>query len=365
MSQLITNLLSVNKKYVIEKIVSSFPLGWKRNFVATAVRLSSDSTNKPPSRTRKLTALELGYMKRKGEKIAMITAYDFPSAKHAEYADFEIVLVGDSLGMVILGYENTQPVTMEDMLHHCKAVRRGAPTRFIVGDMPFGSYESGSEEALRNALRFIKEAGMDAVKLEGGGSRIESVRKLVDSGVPVMGHVGLTPQAVGVLGGFRAQGRTSKRARAILDDALSLQAAGAFAVVIECTPAIVAQAVTDALSIPTIGIGCGPHTDGQVLVYHDLLGIFHHPHHLEHVPKFCKQYAKLGGEIHNALIQYKQEVHSKDFPTEALCPYKMSEEEEVSFKTLLQQDKDQRERERDLAKKKMREADEYDVAKLY
>ena len=225
-----------------------------------------------------MTALELQYLKRKGKRICMITAYDYPTAKHAENAGMDIVLVGDSVGMVVLGYDTTQPVTMEDMLHHCKAVRRGAPSRFIVGDMPFGSYESGPEEALKNAYRLVKEAGVDAVKLEGGRNRAETVRKLVDCGIAVMGHTGLTPQGISVLGGFRAQGRTAVKARAILDDALALQEAGAFAVVIEFVPSIVAKAVTDAVKIPTIGIGAGPHTTGQVLVYHDLLGVEHHPH---------------------------------------------------------------------------------------
>ena len=178
---------------------------------------------------RKMTTLELQHLRRQGKKISMITAYDYPSGKHAENAQFEIVLVGDSVGMVVLGYETTQPVTMEDMLHHCKAVRRGAPTRFIVGDMPFGSYESGPDEALKNAYRFIKEAGVDAVKLEGGRQRIDSIKKLADCGVAVMGHIGLTPQSIGVLGGFRAQGRTAVKARSIVDDALALQDAGAFA----------------------------------------------------------------------------------------------------------------------------------------
>lgn len=336
-----------------------------QNFKQCLFPKSSKSFSSKAVQERKLTALELQYKKRKGEKIAMITAYDFPSAKHAEYAGFDIVLVGDSLGMVVLGYENTQPVTMDEMIHHCKAVRRGAPTRFIVGDMPFGSYESGPQEALANALRFIKEAGMDAVKLEGGGSRIESVRKLVDSGIPVMGHVGLTPQAVGVLGGFRAQGRTSRKARTIVDDALALQNAGAFAVVIECTPSVVARAVTESLKIPTVGIGCGPSTDGQVLVYHDLLGMFHHPHHLKHVPKFCKQYAQVGGEVSSALDQYRDEVLSGAFPSEAYSPYKMSSEEETSFLALMAADEEARRCEAETVAKKLREADEYDIAKLY
>jgi 3-methyl-2-oxobutanoate hydroxymethyltransferase len=178
---------------------------------------------------RKMTSLELLHKKRQGKKISMVTAYDYPSALHAEQADFDIILVGDSLGMVVLGYENTLSVTMEDMLHHCKAVKRGAPTRFIVGDMPFGSYESGPEEALKNAFKFVKEAGVDAVKLEGGIKCVDTIKKLVDSGIAVMGHIGLTPQAIGVLGGFRAQGRTAVKARAIVDDAIALQNAGAFA----------------------------------------------------------------------------------------------------------------------------------------
>ena len=181
------------------------------------------------STDRKMTTLELLYMKKQGKKISMVTAYDYPSGKHADNADFDIILVGDSLGMVVLGYDTTLSVTMEDMLHHCKAVRRGAPSRFIVGDMPFGSYESGPDEALKNAFRFIKEAGVDAVKLEGGIKRVDTVRRLVDSGVAVMGHIGLTPQGIGVLGGFRAQGRTAVKARSIVDDAIALQNAGAFA----------------------------------------------------------------------------------------------------------------------------------------
>jgi 3-methyl-2-oxobutanoate hydroxymethyltransferase len=182
------------------------------------------------STDRKLTTLDLQTMKKQGKKISVVTAYDYPSAKHAENAEFDVVLVGDSLGMVVLGYDTTLSVTMEDMLHHSKAVRRGAPSRLIVGDMPFGSYESGPDEALKNAFRFIKESGVDAVKLEGGINRVETVKKLVDSGVAVMGHIGLTPQGIGVLGGFRAQGRTAMKARSIIDDAVALQNAGAFAI---------------------------------------------------------------------------------------------------------------------------------------
>jgi 3-methyl-2-oxobutanoate hydroxymethyltransferase len=192
-------------------------------------RRSAFLTARSMATARKLTTLELQYMKKQGKKISMVTAYDYPSAKHAENAEFDMVLVGDSLGMVVLGYETTLSVTMEDMLHHCRAARRGAPSSFIVGDLPFGSYESGPDEALKNAFRFIKESGVDAVKLEGGSKRAETVKKLVDSGVAVMGHIGLTPQGIGVLGGFRAQGRTAVKARQIVDDAIALQEAGAFA----------------------------------------------------------------------------------------------------------------------------------------
>ena len=235
---------------------------------------------------RKLTTLELQHKARNGEKLAMITAYDYPTARHAEDTGFDILLVGDSLGMVVLGYDTTQPVTMEETLHHLKAVRRGAPSRFIVADLPFGSYELGIEQAFENSMRLVKEGGADAVKLEGGINRAETVRKLTDVGIAVMGHVGLTPQGISVLGGFRAQGRTAVKARKVLDDALALEKAGAFGVVVECVPAQVASAITDSLEIPVIGIGAGPGTRQSGV--HDLLGIQAHPHYKQHVPSFCK-----------------------------------------------------------------------------
>jgi len=295
----------------------------------------------------------------------MITAYDYPTAKHAENAGFDIVLVGDSLGMVVLGYDSTQPVTMEDMIHHSKAVRRGAPSRFIVADLPFGSYELGPKEALKNAFRLIKETGADAVKLEGGKNRAETVRKITDSGVAVMGHVGLTPQSISVLGGFRAQGRTAVKARAIVDDAIMLQEAGAFAVVVECVPSVVAKAVQDALRIPVVGIGAGPFTAGQVLVYHDLLGIMHHPHYEAHVPSFCKRYAHLGSNIDEALVQYKNEVRAGQFPTDDYSPFKMTKEQQEAFAELMAVDVDSRSLDARRISKKLTEADEYDVANLY
>lgn len=236
----------------------------------------------------------------------------------------------------------------------------------MVGDLPFGSYEVSVEAGLQNALRLVKEAGCDAVKLEGAGKyKLALVERLVDAGIAVMGHVGLTPQSIGVLGGFRAQGRTAVKARQIIDEALQLQAAGCFAVVIECVPAIVAKAITSALQVPTIGIGAGPATSGQVLVYHDLLGVMHHPHHAKHVPSFCKQYANLGEQIQSALLQYKHEVQAEAFPTAQYSPYNMSAEELAKFEALLAQDAEARASTSQQVDKKLREADEYEVVKLY
>eukprot|EP00581_Thalassiosira_minuscula_P016057 CAMPEP_0183725642 /NCGR_PEP_ID=MMETSP0737-20130205/21074_1 /TAXON_ID=385413 /ORGANISM="Thalassiosira miniscula, Strain CCMP1093" /LENGTH=307 /DNA_ID=CAMNT_0025956701 /DNA_START=569 /DNA_END=1492 /DNA_ORIENTATION=+ len=268
----------------------------------------------------------------------MVTAYDYPSAIHVDRAGIDIVLVGDSCAMVELGFETTQPITLDQMIHHCQAVKRGAPNRpLLVGDMPFGSYEfENADIALRNAYRMVKEGGMDAVKFEGGSeSRAKIVRHVVDGGVAVLGHVGLTPQAISVIGGFRAQGRTAARARSILDEALRLQDAGAFAVVLECVPGNVAAAVTNALEIPTIGIGAGGGTSGQVLVFHDLLGMLSHPHHEEFVPKFCKKYASVGIHINDGLAQFKKEVEEGIFPGNEYSPYVMSEEEAAMFEELV------------------------------
>eukprot|EP01035_Chromulina_nebulosa_P017650 gene17650-23231_t len=271
----------------------------------------------------------------------MVTAYDYPSAMHCEQAGFDVILVGDSLGMVVLGYDTTQPVTMDDMIHHCKAVRRGAKNKFIVGDMPYGSYEISHELALTNAYKLIKETGVDAVKIEGGKHRAEIVRKMVEGGIAVMGHVGLTPQGISVLGGFRAQGRTAIKARTIVDDALALEEAGAFALVIECVPAIVAKAVTEAVNIPVIGIGAGPNTTGQVLVYHDLLGIMNNPHHEKH------------------------EVRDGVFPTDQYSPYKMPVDEAITFDELMKLDDEKRKLQSQIIDKKLRDLDEYAAVKLY
>lgn len=197
----------------------------------------------------------------------------------------------------MLGYDTTQPVTVDEMLHHCRAVKRGAIRPLIIGDMPFGSYEASPERALETAYRFVKEGGVDAVKLEGGLTRVSHIKKIVDGGIAVLGHVGLTPQSVSILGGFHAQGRSAGKAMRLVEDALAVQEAGAFACVVECVPAVVGQAITEALEIPTIGIGAGPYTSGQVLVYHDMLAVMQHPHHALYVPRFCKTFANIGEEV--------------------------------------------------------------------
>lgn len=257
----------------------------------------------------KVTILDLQTKYREGQPITMMTAYDYPSARLADQAGLDIILVGDSLGMVVLGYETTVPVTVEEMLHHCRAVARGARRAFLVGDMPLGSYEASDADAVRNAVRFLKEGHMDAVKLEGGREMASRVAAIVRAGIPVMGHIGLTPQSVSALGGFRVQGRTAAQARKLLDDALALQEAGCFSIVLEAIPDRVAREITRALDIPTIGIGAGPHTSGQVLVFHDVVGLFE-----RFVPKFCKQYARVGEVIRQALEAYREDVVQRRFP---------------------------------------------------
>jgi 3-methyl-2-oxobutanoate hydroxymethyltransferase len=250
-------------------------------------------------------------MKQKGEKIAMLTAYDYSTARILDEAGIPLLLVGDSLGMVMLGYESTIPVTMEDMLHHTKAVVRGTQKALVIGDMPFMTYQISLEEAMRNAGRFIQEAGAQAVKLEGGVTVAEKVRRIVDCGIPVCGHIGLTPQSINAFGGYKIQGKTPAAAQKLLDDALALEQAGAFAVVLETVPAPLAALVTRQISIPTIGIGAGPGCDGQVQVVNDLLGSYS-----DFVPKHAKQYARLTDIIKNAVTEYQNEVKSGSFPAE-------------------------------------------------
>ncbi len=250
-------------------------------------------------------------MKLKGEKIAMLTAYDYSTARIVDEAGIPLILVGDSLGMVVLGYESTIPVTMEDMLHHTKAVVRGTKNAMVVGDMPFMTYTISIEEALRNAGRFIQEAGAQAVKLEGGLTVAATVRRIVDCGIPVMGHIGLTPQSINALGGYKIQGKTPAAAQKLLDDAAALEQAGVFAIVLETVPAPLAALVTKQVSVPTIGIGAGAGCDGQVQVINDMLGSFS-----DFVPKHAKQYAKLSDIIKTAVTDYLGEVKSGAFPTD-------------------------------------------------
>jgi len=249
-------------------------------------------------------------MKAKKEKIVMLTAYDYSTAKLVDESGIPLILVGDSLGMVMLGYESTIPVTMDEMIHHTKAVVRGTKQAMIIGDMPFMTYHTSTADALRNAARFIQEGGAQAIKLEGGIAVAETVKRIVECGIPVMGHIGLTPQSIHQLGGHRVQGKTPEAAERLLKDAQALEQAGAFAVVLELVPAPLSKLVTQKLGIPTIGIGAGPDCDGQVQVISDLLGLFS-----DFVPKHAKQYAKLAGSIKTALADYIAEVKAGKFPT--------------------------------------------------
>ena len=258
------------------------------------------------------TTRKLREMKKRGEKIAMITAYDFPTARMVDSAGVDVILVGDSLGMVVLGYDSTIPVTMEDMLHHTKAVVRGCERALVVADMPFMSYQVSSEEALRNAGRLLQEGGAQAVKLEGGEEVAETVARIVQAGIPVMGHVGLTPQSVHQLGGFRVVGKSKKTAQRLLDGAAALEQAGVFSTVLEGVPAPLARRITERSKVPTIGIGAGVHCDGQVQVFHDIFGVY-----TEFLPKHAKRYLNLSDIIGDALSSYLKEVKKGEFPTEA------------------------------------------------
>jgi 3-methyl-2-oxobutanoate hydroxymethyltransferase len=259
----------------------------------------------------KLPLPELQEMKRRGEKIVMVTAYDAPGGRLADAAGIDLILVGDSSGMVVHGRESTVPVTLEEIVFMTQWVTRGAKRPIVIADMPFGSYETSNEQAVTNAIRLVKDGGADAVKLERGGTSVERAKAIVDAGIPVMGHVGLTPQTATVLGGFKAQARTADRAEQLIADAVALQEAGCFAIVLEAVPAAVAEAATRALGVPTIGIGAGGATDGQVLVWHDMLGYYD-----GHAPRFVKRYAELGDTIVEALGRYADEVRSGAFPEE-------------------------------------------------
>jgi 3-methyl-2-oxobutanoate hydroxymethyltransferase len=278
-----------------------------------------------PDTTGKLPLTELAEMKRRGDRIVMVTAYDAPGARFADGAGIDVVLVGDSAAMVVLGHDSTVPATMDEMLVLTRAVTRGARRPLVVADMPFGSFQVSDEEALRNAIRFVKEAGADAVKLEGAGPMLPRVRALVGAGIPVMGHIGLTPQSATMLGGFKAQGRTAEKARRLVEDAIALEETGCFALVLEAVPSPVATRITRTLTIPTIGIGAGAGCDGQVLVYHDLLGMYE-----ARAPRFVKRYAALAEEIRAALEKYAEDVRAGRFPEEQ-HGYSMPDDELEAF----------------------------------
>jgi 3-methyl-2-oxobutanoate hydroxymethyltransferase len=277
----------------------------------------------------KLPLPEVAEMKRRGDRIVMITAYDAPSARIADAAGVDLILVGDSAAMVVLGHDSTVPATMDEMLMLTRAVTRSAHRPLVIADLPFGSYHVSVEQALESAIRFVKEAQADAVKLEGAGPMLARVRALTDAGIPVMGHLGLTPQTATMLGGFKAQGRTATKAVQLYEDALALQAAGCFSIVLEAVPSPVAARITEALDIPTIGIGAGPDCDGQVLVWHDLLGLYE-----GHAPRFVKQYADLAPTIGAAVEQYATEVREGTFPEEQHT-YSMTEDELALFEESL------------------------------
>ena len=278
----------------------------------------------------KLPLTELIELKERRQPIAMVTAYDAPSGRLADAAGADVILVGDSAAMTVLGHDSTVPATMDEMIVLTRAVNRGARRPLVIADMPFGSFQVSDEEALHNAIRFVKEAGADAVKLEGAGPMLSRVRALVGAGIPVMGHIGLTPQSATMLGGFKAQGRTAQKAVKLYEDALALEEAGCFAIVLEAVPAPVAARITAALSVPTIGIGAGLECDGQVLVWHDLLGLYE-----GNSPRFVKQYADLSTEIERAVGAYVDEVRERRFPEEQHT-YSMPEEELALFEEALQ-----------------------------
>jgi 3-methyl-2-oxobutanoate hydroxymethyltransferase len=282
---------------------------------------------------KKVTVPDLLAMKRDGKRITMMTAYDAAFARLVDQAGIDVILVGDSLGMVVLGHSTTVPVTMDDMVRHAAAVSRGATRPLLIGDMPFGSYQTCTADALRNAARFLKEAGMDAVKIEGGAEVVDAVRALTANGIAVMAHVGLTPQRVAQLGGFKVQAKTARAARQLIDDALALEDAGACSIVLESVPAAVGALATEKLEIPTIGIGAGVDCDGQVLVLHDVLGLYG-----EFKPKFAKRYADIGSAVTEALREFDREVREGTFPTDEHS-FTMKESELLSLQRSLAQSK--------------------------
>jgi 3-methyl-2-oxobutanoate hydroxymethyltransferase len=289
-------------------------------------RITADT---PPRKRKAVTLSTLAEKKALGEPIVMVTAYDYPSASVAEEAGVELVLVGDSGAMTVLGYQSTVPVTLDEMLMLAAAARRGLTTPMLIGDLPFGSYEGSDVESVKTAQRFVKEAGCDAVKLERGGSSVDRARAIVESGIPVMGHVGLTPQTATALGGYRSQGRTADKAMQVVNDALALQDAGCFSLVFEAVPAEFTEAVMPHLEIPVIGIGAGPATDGQVLVFHDLLGIYD-----GHAARFVKRYSNVREQMIDGVSRYAEDVRTRKYP-EPDHTYTMAPDEAARLRAVL------------------------------
>jgi 3-methyl-2-oxobutanoate hydroxymethyltransferase len=289
-------------------------------------RITADT---PPRKRKAVTLSTLAEKKALGEPIVMVTAYDYPSASVAEEAGVDLVLVGDSGAMTVLGYQSTVPVTLDEMLMLAAAARRGLTTPMLIGDLPFGSYEGSDVEAVKTAQRFVKEAGCDAVKLERGGSSVDRARAIVESGIPVMGHVGLTPQTATALGGYRSQGRTADKAMQVVNDALALQDAGCFSLVFEAVPAEFTEAVMPHLEIPVIGIGAGPATDGQVLVFHDLLGIYD-----GHAARFVKRYSNVREQMIDGVSRYAEDVRTRKYP-EPDHTYTMAPDEAARLRAVL------------------------------
>ena len=292
----------------------------------------AENPQDPTAERGPMTIPRVAEMKRNGEPIVMITAYDFPTAQIVEEAGVDIVLVGDSAAMAVLGHDATTPVGMDEMIMLTQAVRRGLSTPLLVGDMPFGSYETSNEQAIANAQRFVKEAGVDAVKLERGGPSVDRARAIIRAGIPVMGHVGLTPQTATALGGFKAQGRTAETAAKLAEDTLALQSVGCFAVVFEAIPAAVTDALMERIEVPIIGIGAGPSTDGQVLVVHDMLGMYQ-----GHQPRFVRRYAEVREEMLRGVNAYTADVRDRAFPDEEHS-YSISPEELAEFKRYLEEE---------------------------
>jgi len=319
-----TQIISQTDGFRNNKFYSNQPE--ERVYSGPQASSTADTSTSLKARNTTLRTLQQKY--HQGIPLTMVTAYDYPSAAHVDMAGIDMLLVGDSSAMVVHGHDTTIPITLDEMITHCKAVGRGARRSFIIGDLPFGCFEQSTEQAVASAVRMMKEGGVDAVKVEGGfPARAAVISAISEAGIAVVGHVGLTPQSISKLGGFRPAGKTAEEAFRVMEEAAALQEAGCIAVVLECIPGVVAAAITRELNIPTIGIGSGVSCSGQVLVFHDMLGFLQHPHHAKVTPKFCKRYSNVSEMIQKALSEYITDVESHQFPSERYTPYAIPEEE--------------------------------------